>query len=98
MNPRDGTILAYRATYLAMTDQKAEAMDSLQKALSLSPRDPDVQFRAALVYNHFGDDDRTVEWLKKSLASGMPASFVLSTPDFDHLRADARLQQLFSGH
>ena len=98
VNPKDGTILAYRATYLAMTDQRTAAMDSLQKALSLSPRDPDVQFRAALVYNHFGDNDGALEWLKKSVASGMPTSFVLSTPDFDHLRADVRLQQLLSGH
>lgn len=98
VNPRDGYTLAYRATYLAMTDQKAEAMDALQKAIALSPADPDVQFRAALVYNHVGDADRTLDWLQKAMASGVTADFVLSTPDFDHLRNNARFRELLHLH
>jgi len=98
VNPRDGYTWAFRATYLAMTDKKEEALASLQKALSFSPTDPDVQFRAALVYNHFGETDRTLEWLQKAVAAGVPATFVRSTPDFDHLRDDPRLQALLRGH
>src|SRR5207249_5278468 len=52
LNSRDGRVLAYRATYLAMLDKKPEAIESLQRAVSLSLKDPDVEFRAALVYNH----------------------------------------------
>src|SRR5262249_45176921 len=52
MNPRDGYTLAYRATYLAMTGQKESALSSLQRSVMLSPDDPDVRFRGALVYNH----------------------------------------------
>ena len=70
----------------------------LRKAISISPDDPDVQFRAALVYNHFGDTNLTLEWLQKALAKGFPAEFVRTTPDFDHLRDDPRIKKLLQGH
>ncbi|MBZ5720263.1 MAG: protein kinase [Acidobacteriia bacterium] len=98
VNPRDGHVLAYRAVYLAMLDQKEDALTSLRKAISISPDDPDVQFRAALVYNHFGDTNLTLEWLQKALAKGFPAEFVRTTPDFDHLRDDPRIKKLLQGH
>jgi serine/threonine-protein kinase len=97
VNPRDGRILSLRATYLAMTNNKPPAMASLQKALSFSPNNPNVEFRAALVYNHFGDTDRTLEWLQKALAAGLPVSLVNQTPDFDHLRADPAFQAILRG-
>jgi serine/threonine-protein kinase len=98
VNPKDGPTLAYRSTYLAMLDRRDEALASLGTAIALSPQDPDVCFRAALVYNHLGDTDHTLEWLKKSLAAGVPVSFVDNTPDFDHLRSEARFQQMLQGH
>ncbi len=94
INARDGRIWAYRATYLAMLDQKKEAAESLQHALSLTPKEPDVQFRAALVYNHFGDTAETLQRLKNALALGATASSVRDTPDFDPLRTDARFQAI----
>jgi eukaryotic-like serine/threonine-protein kinase len=98
VNPKDGHALAYRATYLAMLGKKDEAAASLQKALKSSPKDPDVQCRAALMYNHFGDENRMLESLQKALAAGVPAAWVRDTPDFDHLRSDPRLQSLLQGH
>ena len=92
VNPRDGLTWAYRSTYLAMLDRKDEALTSLQKAILFSAQDPDVRLRAALVYNHFGDTDRTVEWLQKARAAGTSASLIRGTPDFDHLSGDPRLQ------
>ncbi len=96
-DPRDARAWAFRATYQAMTDNKPEALASLQKALSLDPAAPEVQFRAALVYNHFGDIDRTLQSLQKAIASGLPAGQVNDTPDFDHLRADPRFQAILPG-
>ena len=96
-DPRDARAWAFRATYQAMTDNKPEALASLQKALSLDSAAPEVQFRAALVYNHFGDMDRTLQSLQKAIASGFPAGQVNDTPDFDHLRADPRFQAILPG-
>ena len=97
VNGRDGRIWALRSTYLAMTDQKQEALASLQKALSFAPGNPNVQFRAALVFNHFGDTEHTMEWLRKAVAAGYPASVITSTPDFDKLRADPSFQAILRG-
>ena len=97
INARDGRIWAYRATYLVMLDRNKEAADALQRALSISPKNPDVQFRAALVYNHFGDTGRTLQRLQEALASGATASSVRDTPDFDHLRTDPRFQAILRG-
>ena len=81
-----------------MVGRKDQSLASLQKAVSISPQDPEVQFRAALVYNHLGDTTQTLEWLRKALASGVHSNSVRDTADFDHLREDARLQQLLKGH
>jgi hypothetical protein len=53
-----------------------------------------VQFRAALAYNHFGEKDLTIQWLRKALAGGLTANQVERTPDFDHLRADPSFQAI----
>ncbi len=94
VNPRDGLTWAYRSTYMAMLDRKDEALTSLQKAILFSPQDPDVRLRGALVYNHLGDTDRTIEWLQKARAAGTSASLIRATPDFDHLSGDPRVQAL----
>ena len=98
VNPRDGQTLAYRAVYLAMVERKDDALTSLRGALSFSPDDPDVNLRAALVYNHFGDVNQTLGWLRKALAKGLPAAFIQTTPDFDHLRGDPRYEALLAEH
>lgn len=97
LNARDGHTLAYRATYLAMLDQKQQALASLQTALTISAEDPDVQCRGAIVYNHFGDTDLTLKSLQKALTSGTSAGWVRDTPDFDHLRTDQRFQAILRG-
>jgi eukaryotic-like serine/threonine-protein kinase len=98
VNPKDSRALAFRATYLAMLDRKNDATASLQQALKISPKDPDVECRAALVYNHFGDEGQMLESLRKALAAGVTSAWVRDTPDFDHLRGDSKLQSLLQEH
>lgn len=96
VNPRDANLIAFLATYKAMTGEQAEATADVQHAIELAPDDGDVRFRAALVYNHFGDVDRTVASLEKAVAVGYPATAIRDTPDFDHLRDNARIQALLT--
>jgi tetratricopeptide (TPR) repeat protein len=97
VDPRNARTWALRATYEAMTDNKPEALASLQKALSLEPARAGVQFRAALVYNHFGDVDRTLQSLQKARTLGLSPSQISEIPDFDHLHADPRFQAILPG-
>jgi len=94
VNPRDGNLLAFRATYHAMVGDRTAAMSDLQHALALAPSDADVRFRAALVHNHFGETEETVSFLEKAVAAGYPATAIRDTPDFDGLRGNPRVQTL----
>jgi tetratricopeptide (TPR) repeat protein len=96
INPHDANLLAFVATYKAMTDEKAGAIADIQQAMQLAAADAEVRFRAALVYNHFGDVERTVAALEKAVAAGYPAAAIRDTPDFDHLRGNARIQALLT--
>jgi serine/threonine-protein kinase len=94
VNPRDATLLAFVATYNAMVGDKVAALSEVQRAVELAPTDADVRFRAALVYNHFGDTEQTLSSLEKAIAAGYPPSAIRDTPDFDHLRDNHLVQAL----
>jgi serine/threonine protein kinase/Flp pilus assembly protein TadD/TolB-like protein len=94
VNPRDATLLAFVATYNAMVGDKVAALSFVQRAVELAPSDADVRFRAALVYNQFGDTEQTLSSLEKAIAAGYPPSAIRDTPDFDHLRDNHRVQAL----
>ena len=93
-NPRDSSVLAFLATYRAMINDRQNAIASLNRALVIAPNDADVQFRAALVYNHLGDTDRTLSSLDKAVSLGYPAAAIRDTPDFDTLRGNPRFQAM----
>jgi len=94
INPRDATGLAFRSTYHAMVGDKAEALSDVQRALQLVPKDAEVNFRAALVYNQLGNTEACLSSLETAVASGYPASAIRDTADFDHLRDNPRLRAL----
>jgi tetratricopeptide (TPR) repeat protein len=96
VNPRDATLLAFVATYHAMLEDRNSATTFVQHALELAPKDAEVSFRAALVYNHFGDTATTLSFLEKAIAAGYPAAAIRDTPDFDPLRDNPRVQALLT--
>jgi len=94
INPRDASALACVADYNAMLGKKAAAMANLHRALAAAPTDADVHFRAAILYNHFGDAGNTMKLLKQAVDLGFSANVIRDTPDFDHLKNDARVREL----
>jgi len=98
VNPRDATLWVMAADYYAMLDQKAQALDSLQRAVEVAPADPDVAFRAAIVYNHFGDTNRSLVWLKKAVDAGFSRSSIRDLPDFDALQGNPRFRALIASN
>lgn len=96
VNPRDATALACVADYNAILGNKAAAMVNLQRALAAAPADADVRFRAASLYNHFGDAENTLKFLKQAVDFGFSRNVVRDTPDFDHLKNDARVRALLT--
>ena len=88
VNPKDSVALAFTADYYAMVDKQQQAREQMARALEIAPTDADVLFRAAILYNHFGDMDKTLEFLSKSVAAGYSRTVIRDTPDFDHLKDD----------
>jgi eukaryotic-like serine/threonine-protein kinase len=94
INPRDATVMAFLATYKAMLDDKGGAVSTVNRALELAPKDAEVRFRSAIVYNHFGEIEQTVSALEQAVGLGYSSSVIRDTPDFDHLRGDSRIEKL----
>ena len=94
VNPRDAYSRGVLAYCHAMLGERKPAFDYLQAGLKLTPEDSEMRFKAALVYNQFGDATNTLSWLKRALASGLSAAIVRDTPNFDSLRPDPRFQEL----
>jgi len=97
INPRDGRIWSFKAEYLAMTENKPEALAALQKAVAVAPDNAGVLFNGALVHNHFGETTPTIKWLQRALAAGLPVNVINSTPDLDHLHSNPAFQAILRG-
>jgi serine/threonine-protein kinase len=94
INPRDATILACTADYYALLGQERHSQEQLAKALAVTTSDPDVLFRAAILYNHFRDTEKTLEFLGRAVAAGYSRTVIRDTPDFEHLKVDPRFTAL----
>jgi Flp pilus assembly protein TadD len=94
VNPRDAYVLAFTADYRAMLDQEQAAREELARALAAAPTNADVLFRAAILYNHFGETEKTLDFLAKSMANGYSRAVIRDTPDFDHFKDNARFRAL----
>ena len=95
IDPRDHTALGVRAICFAMTNDRKAALADLRSVASLSSKDAELCFDAALVYNHFGETEHTLQWLEKAVAAGYSRTLARDTPVFDSLRAHPRFQKLF---
>jgi serine/threonine protein kinase/tetratricopeptide (TPR) repeat protein len=94
VNSRDAYALGVVAICHAMLGEREPAFVYLQEGLQFAPNDADLHFKAALVYNQFGETTQALGWLEKALAEGYPTATVLNTPNFDPLRSDQRFAEL----
>ena len=89
-NPMDGTARAQMAFYLIRLGKKKNAILEIEKALKLAPKDENVPFWAALVYEAAGNRDKAFENLASAVAGGYSLAIIRSTSDLGELRKDAR--------
>ena len=96
LNPRDAIARAMMAQYFAMLNRRPQALDSLHSALEIEPANPEVLFRAALIYNHFGDTENSLGWLRKAIEAGFSPSTARDFPDFESLQSNQTFRELIS--
>jgi serine/threonine-protein kinase len=94
VNARDAALLSRLAGYYAMLDDRQSALSYLARAFEIAPNDPTVRFKAALIHNQFKDDNQTLEWLEKAVQAGYSITTIRDVPNFDHLWAYPRFQNL----
>ncbi len=95
VDPRDVDAMGVLAVCHAMVNDRKGALDLLQKADALDPRDAELSFKAAIVYTQLHDEDRAVQRLGEAIAAGYSAKLASDTPIFDQLRSNPRFQEMF---
>jgi serine/threonine-protein kinase len=97
-NPNDAATLSDLASYEAFTDERAEPLADIQKALALAPKDSDVLYNAAETYEYLGFREQALEWLGKLLDLGYPVKDIERSTLLAGLRKDSRYQAMVAGH
>jgi serine/threonine-protein kinase len=93
-NPRNARLRARIAECYAAVEDAGSASREILEALSISPDDGLVQFRAALVYEQSQDRNAALEALAAALRAGYPLEEIRNAPVFRELRADSRYKSL----
>jgi serine/threonine-protein kinase len=94
INPRDAEVLSSLAMYHALRGEPKAALENLDGALRLGPKNPGLLFNAGITYQQLGDTQRALDALEKAVAGGVTAATVRDTPNFDDLRANPRYMKL----
>ena len=92
VNPNNTEVLSGIALYEAHLGRKQDAETSLAKALRLSPKNADVLFTSALVYEIIGNRTRALQQIDLAVKSGYSVADVEHEPELGALRSDARYQ------
>ena len=90
VNPNNTEVLSGIALYDAHLGRKQDAETSIGKALRLSPKNGDVLFTSALVYEIIGNRTRALEQIDLAVKSGYSTADVEHEPELGALRSDAR--------
>jgi serine/threonine-protein kinase len=94
VNPKDPLALGILAICHAMLGEKSSAMEYLQQGLQLEPGDPEMRFKAALVYNQFGQTKQALHWLEEAVAAGYSRTVIRDTPNFAAWRSNPNFEEL----
>jgi tetratricopeptide (TPR) repeat protein len=94
VNSSDTGVLGDLADYYSMLGDTKRSEEYITRALSISPENASVNFKAAQVYVQLGDGDTAVDSLRKALAAGYSRTIVRDSPVMDTLRSDPRVQQM----
>jgi tetratricopeptide (TPR) repeat protein/predicted Ser/Thr protein kinase len=97
VNGRDAAALSSVSVYHAMLGERAPALDGLQRALRLEPKRPDLLLNAAITEQQLGDRERSMAYLERAVAAGLPAVSLKDLPNFDGERDNPKFQKLFPG-
>jgi len=97
VNPRQTSALGQVALDSAMLGDLTTAEQYLRRALTLAPRDPDLQLKCAVIESRLGHPDRAIAFLDEALAAGISPDVIRNNPSFDGLAKTEPGQRLLRG-
>ena len=98
LNPDDGRALTMGAVARARGGDRAGALEWAERAIVAEPDDPVILYAAAGTFSVLGITDRAVEVFASAIAHGFAnRQWIEKDPDFDHIRDDARFQEIVRG-
>ena len=90
VNPNNTEVLSGIALYDAHLGRKQDAETFIGKALKLAPKNGDVLFTSALVYEIIGNRTRALQQIDLAVKSGYSIADIDHEPELGALRSDAR--------
>lgn len=93
-SPGDTTMTSRMGLYAAKLGDQATALSMTEKAITAQADNPNVRFRAAVVYEITGKRDAALNELSIAQRLGYPTALVATEPDLLALRSDPRFDLL----
>jgi eukaryotic-like serine/threonine-protein kinase len=90
INPKDARLHASLAGYWARLGERSRASDAIRTAVRLAPNNPELLFKAAIVYELGGERALALEALAAARAGGYAMEEILNEPELGRLRQDPR--------
>jgi tetratricopeptide (TPR) repeat protein len=94
VNPQDPEPLMCLADCYSMLGQRERSYRLLHKAISIAPRDIDIMFQAAIVYEQLADRKQALQWIGKAMREGYSKELIERSPSLTKLRADPEYKAL----
>jgi serine/threonine-protein kinase len=98
INDKDARSMSRAAVFEAKLGLKQEASTRAAKAVALAPRDPDVQFKRAVVASLIGDRTTALQALDQALTLGSKASDAKNDYDFAAIKDSPEFIALLNNH
>ena len=96
VNPRDASVLADLALYHAMLQERSAALELLKRAQAIDPKNPEVLYKSAKVYNLFGSPDQALTYLEQAINDGYSRVWPRDDPAFANLASNREFQRIVS--
>jgi serine/threonine protein kinase/tetratricopeptide (TPR) repeat protein len=96
VDPDNAGLLALLANCEAKLGQKSEALQTIERSITLEPHNTTLMYAKAVVFAISGRTDEAIELLKRALTSGYSRAEAEHDPDLEVLRGSRDYKSLFA--
>ncbi len=97
VNPNNNVARAMLAFYLIRWGDRERALEEIDRLEKLEPKDPNIFFWMALVYELSGNREKALNNLTAATAAGYSPAVIRAASDLAQLRSDPRYRERFEG-